>query len=778
MSLVNSTFDAPYNGVSQQDAINRLESQCQLQENAFGKIVDGLIKRPPTEFVKVLSATNIDDKTFMHHYKRDDAEQFIVGFTGDAVDPIEVYDLAGTKKTVNYEDNDARDYAVDADPVANFRAVTIADFTFLVNKTTTALMDVATSPAPAQPFALIWIKEGVRDTNYSIDLISLAPATDTVAFKPATNAAASSDLIATDLEGKINALVGAPYTAVVVAPDSSVIRVTRADNADFTVRVKDGRGNSAIVLAKERIKKFDDIPPQAVDGDIVEVIGDPDDSNFKGFYVKWIESEGLWRETIAPGVTFKFDAITLPHQLVRQPGGDFDFERVAWTDRVVGDDISAPIPSFIDTEINDVFFFKNRLGFIAKENVIMSRPTDFFEFWPTTATDVLDDDPIDIAVSSNRIAILNATLPFNDDLLLFSDFQQFSMGARDVLTPSSVSIDPTTSFEVDPLVKPVGAGPNAYFVSPQENFSAVREYFVQPDSLTNDAADVTAHVPRFLPRNLLSIESSATQELLLLQSKDDRTEVFGYKYFWAGNEKPQSQWMKWIFGYDVISNHFFDSTVFMIVKKGSEVSLESMELDTVNTTGLGFKIHLDRQVSGLVGVFAAGPNTTTWTLPYDDADTNFDVIREDNGMNISSVTKPTSTTLEVPGDKSALTVTAGKRYTERYRTTQWFMKDGDTGAILEGRLTYKRMEVRYRDTGFFTVEVTPVGRDTVIHKMTARRIGTTFINDPSIETGQEKFLITANTQGTTIDIVSDSYLPANILGYNFSGMFSPRSQAV
>ena len=53
-----------------------------------------------------------------------------------------------------------------------------------------------------------------------------------------------------------------------------------------------------------------------------------------------------------------------------------------WGERTVGDLDSAPSPSFIGSKINNVFFFRNRLGFLADDNVILSRAAEFFNFFP------------------------------------------------------------------------------------------------------------------------------------------------------------------------------------------------------------------------------------------------------------------------------------------------------------------------------------------------------------------------------------------------------------
>ncbi|MEE2186348.1 hypothetical protein, partial [Klebsiella pneumoniae] len=84
-----------------------------------------------------------------------------------------------------------------------------------------------------------------------------------------------------------------------------------------------------------------------------------------------------------------------------------------------------PTPSIVDQSINDVFFFRNRLGFLAGENIVMSRTSKYFSLFPASVANLSDDDPIDVAVSHNRISILKYAVPFSEELLLWSDQAQF-----------------------------------------------------------------------------------------------------------------------------------------------------------------------------------------------------------------------------------------------------------------------------------------------------------------------------------------------------------------
>ena len=164
--------------------------------------------------------------------------------------------------------------------------------------------------------------------------------------------------------------------------------------------------------------------------------------------------EGQWEETVEPGITFKFNYDTMPHVLIRQADGNFRFARVdgdtytlsgvtytlpKWGERTVGDLDSAPNPSFIDNKINNVFFFRNRLGFLTDDNVVLTRVSEFFNFFPETVLSVIDSDPIDVGASHTKVAILKHAVTMGEQLVLFSDQTQF------VLTSSSDALTPKTA---------------------------------------------------------------------------------------------------------------------------------------------------------------------------------------------------------------------------------------------------------------------------------------------------------------------------------------------
>ena len=99
------------------------------------------------------------------------------------------------------------------------------------------------------------------------------------------------------------------------------------------------------------------LPTQCVDGYRVKV-SNSDEIDADDYYVKFVSSNttlgygpGSWEETVAPNIKYKFDPDTMPHLLTRDANGHFTFAPATYEDRIIGDDNTNPIPSFIGSKL-------------------------------------------------------------------------------------------------------------------------------------------------------------------------------------------------------------------------------------------------------------------------------------------------------------------------------------------------------------------------------------------------------------------------------------------
>ena len=769
MALVDNTIANLMGGVSQQPALLRFSNQCELEENILATLGDGLINRPPLEWINSLS-TNTSDAAFTHIIDVGGGEKYIMIITSDATNPIEVFTLEGQPCTVLYNNPEAKVYLTESNPRETFRAVTVAAYTIVVNKNVICEYE-DTIVDPQTPTGVIYIKRGVDKCDYKVHINGTQVATYSSDTTASTPKSAKTNDIAQSLYDQMVSGIGADYNLTRM---ESTIIVTRKNGASFDIKCYDSQGDTAIIGFTGACSKFTDLPAKATDGLIIEITGD-EMNQFDNYFVQYISSRNVWGETVKRGIKNIIDGMTMPHKIVldsydAQNLPVFSVSQIDWSQRNVGDENSAPDPTFIGSTINDIFFFKNRLGFLSGENAILSMAGEYFNFFPGTALEIMDDDPVDVSVSSNILSLLDRAVPYQNNVVLFSDQQQFNLSSGQLaFAPSTASIDTTTAFETDTHCKPILAGANIYFVVPSGQYSTIREYFTSQSTLTHDAEDVTIQVPRYLPKNIVTLAASTSKDILFVLSKDNPKELYVYKYYWAnGGEKKQSCWNKWVFDDEIINMAVIYNYLYLLQSKEDQVFLTRCNLERTNTGNLPFRVHLDK-MSEIIPTYDDATNKSTWTLPYTDSAKNFLVVDAETGTLLSRAVKDSDSTITCVGNYSSKSYYVGKTYVCRHRLSEWFVKPDGNAPSLQNKLTIKQITVFFEKTGYFRIELTPWRGITEVKEYTGAVIGESTIGTPSMLSGRVDYSFNSDAHFCTIDLVSDSYKPFTFVAVSVVG---------
>ena len=99
MPLVSTGLPNLLNGVSQQPSTLRQTTQGESQVNGFSSIIDGLIKRQPTEHVAKIINSAVSGAA-VHVVNRDESNQYIIVVTATSSSAtIQAFDLAGNSAT-------------------------------------------------------------------------------------------------------------------------------------------------------------------------------------------------------------------------------------------------------------------------------------------------------------------------------------------------------------------------------------------------------------------------------------------------------------------------------------------------------------------------------------------------------------------------------------------------------------------------------------------------------------------------------------------------------
>ena len=817
MAVVSRAIPTLLRGISQAADSTKQADHADIQDNANSNPVLGLTKRSGTQFLTTLSSSTVGN-VHIQTINRDTNERYVAIFSNGNV---KVYDIDGTEKTVTKPDG--TNYLNTSTPRSVIKTVTIADYTFVVNTSITVAMDSAVSAGNITQ-AVVFINSVSDKTTYSVTVDGVTVTDDTT-----SDSTLSTTQVATDLQSGLNS----GLTGFTIARNGPVIHIKKNDGSNFSIDGNDTQGNTQLTVVKDSVQRFTDLPTVSPNGYVVEIKGD-ESTNFDNYYVKFVTNnggtfeEGQWEETLEPGITYKFDYDTMPHVLIRQADGNFRFARVdgdsytlsgvsytlpKWGERTVGDLDSAPNPSFVGGKINNVFFFRNRLGFLADDNAILSRVSEFFNFFPETVLSVIDSDPIDVAASHTKVAILKHAVTMGEQLILFSDQTQFVLtSSSDSLTPKTANVVVATEFESSDLAQPVGSGSSIYYLTNKGSFAGVREYITQENVAIKDASNITIHVPRLIPSNIFKLAVSTNEDVLILLGSDNPNKLYINRWLYGDNfQKILNSWSTFTLNSakSIRNIDFIGTDLFMVVEEANGTTLEKIPFEAeFRETNAEFEYHLDHKVTeattGVSVAYNATTDVSTFTVPYRlngamsvvgrylgdgetstfvDTQGNTKTLKPGQALQTTNTANGSTATITASGDFRNSKFIIGEPFLMHYRFSQQRLTEGggnNAGEIVSGRLQLHHFYIKFEDTGFFQVEVTPENRDTSTHKFTGRLLGaaSSAIGQINLETGTFRVPIMSRADRVNIDVKNNTFLPTQLSSAEYEAMFHMRSRRI
>ena len=617
-----------------------------------------------------------------------------------------------------------------------------------------------------------------------------------------------------------------------------LIGLTSASRYIKSIVAADARGNTLMAGFSNQVTSIVELPSNSWEGYTVLVA--PDGSSDQSSYYLKFNAEntttngtfgrGVWEESAGWGTRGQYDDNTMPHAfayyrnasgLVRftfQPfsgtaytDGTVSIDLPGWTNRLAGDADELPGPSFVDNAINDIVFFKNRLGFVSGENVILSEAGAYYNFWQQSALQVVDSDPIDLTAVSNDVAVLNYALQQQDELVLFSNENQFRLYSGDNVTfsPETASVGRISSISMEPYVKPEQVGPQVLFPVKEGDFTGFHTFITTDRTVginLGQTAVITETVPKYIPKNIDSLAVSRTDQYLVALSRDDSDALYVYQFFWEASggslTNRQNAWHRWTFPNKSIHwCDFVEGTLYKLVSYNNagttEYYLEGLNASRPPQSSNDLFL-LDRQLSSSITTdlgavtfsYNAATNKTTVNLPYRTVNTSqFAVIKVDSSDAAESQKRwivansvpagVTSFVCDSLGDFSSSSWVFGEQFTFTYRPPQLmpYSRTATENTFIgnrTGRLQLRYLDVYYSDARYFTVEVTPKHRDLVTYEFDRRDPlnGNIVISqEEPFEEAKFRAYIQSKNDQVTVELVNDSIDQAKFIALEWTGLY-------
>ena len=401
-----------------------------------------------------------------------------------------------------------------------------------------------------------------------------------------------------------------------------------------------------------------------------------------------------------------------------------------WDDALVGDDVTNPEPSFIGKGISKMLFFRNRFAILSDENIILSRPGDFTNFFAKSAIQLIASDPIDISASSEYPAIIYDGIQVNTGLLLFSKNQQFMLTTdSDVFSPTTAKINALSTYNFNFATNPISLGTTVGFLDNAGKFSRFFEMAQIQREGEPEVIEQSAVVSRLFEKDLKLISNSRENSVIFF-SEEGTSTLYGYRYFDNIRERKLASWFRWTLTGTIQYHCMQDDNLYVVVRNNSKDQLlkYSIKMDSETFALAENRVHLDhlmeipKLTSGNPTVtYNATTNKSTFAKPTGLESSNqlvaYDNTNETSGTQnlgrYGKITTVNGSNLELDGDWTGEAFLIGYQFTMQVDlpTIYYVTRVGDQfRADTRSSLVLHRAKLGFGPVGLYETTLNRTGR--------------------------------------------------------------------
>ncbi len=538
------------------------------------------------------------------------------------------------------------------------------------------------------------------------------------------------------------------------------------------------------------------LPNQCKHGYIVKVansrMADEDDYYLRFDGENNRDGNGSWSECAKPGIAKSLT--NMPVVIQRTATTTFTVKQFTYQDRLVGDDVTNPLPTFVGQRINKVLFFRNRLALLSGENVITSRPGTLGtpDFFVESALTVSASDPIDISAASMFPSELFDGIEINTGLLVFSTNQQFLLSSDDtVLNPDTAKLRSVATFNYNKNIAPISLGTTVAYVDNSNKFSRFNEMANVAREGEPNVVEVSKIVPTLLPKNIDLLTNSRENSIVLL-GKTGSDVVFGYKYLNVADKRQQAAWFKWKLNNPLVYHFIIDDEYFFLDSDYYLQSIKLIQSDNDPSTSIDnvdFLLHVDNHTTVSGGNFDSTTNLTTfsgvsWLNTVTSPNHELVVIDEggtpaptdDQGRYGKCTVNGTSFT--VPGNWQGDTLTIGYLYPYQVKFPTFYPTKASgekTAADVNSSLVLHRLKLHFGKVGLYQTTLERVGKPnyTEVYESPIMDIYNAS-RAPYLEEHIQTVPVYERNTNVEVTLESSHPAPATLRALSWEGDYSPR----
>lgn len=491
----------------------------------------------------------------------------------------------------------------------------------------------------------------------------------------------------------------------------------------------------------------------------------------------------------------------LPAVLIPSDGASvWSLETGDYDERISGDLESNPGPTAwkggAQAPITAMATFRNRLWYSIGDTVFSSRIGDYGNFFLEDPSLLVDTDPIDVQLSSNKYTPVVSLTPFESYIFVNTgaDVQFVLEGSENQITPYTAALSSESFYSTAAATEPVLMGNQVYF------FDDSRMYIYMPSSAVTvqRAMEVSKHCPNYLPKLYGAMAVCNAYETLFMTDEENRSDIYCYTNRYQGDQLLQNAFYRMQYSKEIASMHTHEEDIYFLTKdEDNEYSLyvQRFREDANNHIWLD-----DTEVlvveEGVTSVYDESSNTTTLTFAntldqdndiittgYEATAQGFAVVETQGGVLLTVRNIDRSVPGEVRVDIfgrliEGQSIYFGKNYEMRIVLSPIFQRDQNNN-VVDGLLSLRSLYTAHNNTGEYFIRKTIRGRTSIPTTFSPMELDETLGLDPLALSnrevrGESIAKVWGNADETVLEILSDTPNPVNINQIQIKGIFNEK----
>lgn len=759
MSLISRVIKNLTNGISQQAPSVRLDNQVEDQVNMIPDISGILTRRSPVMLEDIIAqdGSRVYSEEHAMFNITIEGEQVAIGIKQDGT----VYRFdEGFEATTMVQAASVKTYLSHTDK-NDLSIVETSENVIILNRGVEVELNTApVSSVSGYMRALVWVTAAIKDAVYTVTQVDLGGGTASVSYTALATDTPKS--IITELETLLTAevlITGTFYQN----NNTSVLRVQGADY--FEVDCDYGDYIHTITEStNDNNKTLLDVTklPATIATGVADALTPVGTSNFlvrvnpsvnedlTTYYLQYDSDYEAWVE-VSSGYNTSLNTQTMPATIKKDTTVTITVEHSAFTEPIVGDNLSNPAPSFVGKKIKDIIIFNSRLGFASDSTLVFSTIGEYFNVYRTTTSSYLISDAVDLELDSSKLGFktIDNVFALDNSIIINTGLTQSKLAMPTNLDISKAIFVQVSSFDLGNNV-PLPVRRSMYFPITQGSFTTIKAFQVdsQSDSGFTDNP-VTKHCEKLIRGSI--VQGIFTDDVYMARTTADKKTIYVQNTYVSEGTLLQNAWHKWTFKYDIKYMYptggdlkiIFEDTANSQTLYGS-LPLNPAEIVEDTDTQIGYIPYLDFYTSNLT--FAA-------------ALSNVVVVDTELGKLVPS------------GSANSI---QGNTFESRVELSEIIPKtpdgDGRFTKIGYALLMLRRMAISLGYSGRFKINVTRTKRTIYQHNFIPQLLGNIVIGREPVNTRDAKFPVNGRSQDISVTITTvNTFTPLQIRSLEWQG---------